>query len=242
MFWRVVLWCGSPMETRHGLKAFRRQQKSSTPPNLCITPHPPLLHHHPPLAWVQLLQKSSGRRAREVATARREVAVTCCLRSFLNCWVKEEWEWWIKVELWSAVAIIIIITTLITSILHLPQPARRNCPASQILPPAPLQLPSRRLKIILLLPHLSPLPLSICPPDWENGRGPLARGPTVPCLRSPPQHTARPTRLPKRVEKKGSRRTRGKYKSWRSRTSVWRQRSKGWERRYRRHGELWLRG
>lgn len=239
MFWRVVLWRGSPMETRHGLKVSRRQQKSSTPPNLCITPRRRPLHPPPP-AWVQLLQRSSAWRLREV-----EVAVTCCLRSSLNCWAKEEWEWWINVELWSAVAIIIInnITTPVTSILHLPQPARRNCPASQILPLAPLQLPSHRLKIALLHPHLSPPPLSICPPVWENGRGPLARGPTVPCPRSPPPPcSAHPTRLPKRVAKKESRRTRGKYKSWQSRMSVWKQRSKGWERRYRRQEELWLRG
>lgn len=245
MFWRVVLWRGWRTEARRGARVSRGQQRRSTTPSLCITPHHHLLPLPPP-AWVQLLQKSGGQRLRvgEVEIARREVAVICCLLSFSSCWVKEEWEWWIRAEQWSAVAIIIITintTRLIMSNLRLPQPARRNCPVSPILHPAPPQPLSRHLKIVPPPPHLSLLPLSTHPRAWENAREPPARGPTVPCPLSPPPHNEHPhpTRQPKRVAKKESRRTRGRYRSWRSRTSVWKQRLKGLERRYRGHVEPW---
>lgn len=175
--------------------------------------------------------------------AQQEAAATCCLRSSSNCWVKEEWEWWIRVEQWSAVAIIITNTTLQTTpILHLLQPAKRNCPVCQILHPALHQLPSLHLKIALLPLHLSPHPQVIRPPVWENARGLLARGLTVPCPLSPLPCNAHLTRLPKRVAKKESKRMNGRYKSWQSRMSVWKQRLKGWERKSRGHVELWLRG
>ena len=245
MFLRVVLWRGWRMEARHGVKVFRGQQRRATTPSLCITPH-----HHPPLpppAWVQRLQKSGGPRLRvaEVEITRPEAAVICYLQSSSSCWVKEEWEWWIRAERWSAAAIITITTInttrLITSIPRLPQPARRNCPVFPILHPAPPQPPSPHLKIVPLPPHPSLLPLSTHPPAWGNGRGPPARGPTVPCPLSPPPRNEHPhpIRLPKRVAKRESRRTRGRYRSWRSRTSVWKQRLKGWERRYRGHVEPW---
>lgn len=246
MFWRVALWRGWLTEIRRGAKVFRGQPRRSTPPSLCITPHRPPLLRPPPPAWVQLLQRSGRWRLRvgEVEIARLEVAVTCCLQSSLNCWAKEEWERWIRVEQWSAVAIIIITinTTMLMSNLHLPQPARKNSPVSQILHPAHLQLPSRHLKIAPLLLHPSPLPLSTHLPIWENARGPPVIGRAVPCPLSPPPLNVHPTHLPKRVAKKENRRMRGRCKSWQSKTSVWRQRLKDWEKRYRELEELWLRG
>lgn len=229
------------MEASHGVKVFRGQRRRSTTRSLCITPH---RHPPPPLphAWVQLWQKSSGRRLRvaEMQIGLQGVAVIYYPLSSLSCWVKEEWEWSIPAEQWSVVAIITTIT-LITPPLHLPQSARRNCPVSPILHPAPPLPLSRHLKIVPLPPRPSLLPRSTRPPAWENARGSQARGPIVPCPLSPPQPNGhpRPTLRPKRVAKKGSRRTKGRYRSWRSRMSAWKQRLKGWVKRCREHVGPW---
>lgn len=237
MFWRVVLWRGWRTEARRGATVSRGPKRRSTP-SLCVTP-PPLPPLHP--AWVQRLQKSGGRRLRagEGETAWREAAVICCLRSFSSCWAKEEWEWWIRVGRWSAAAI--ITTTKLMSTLRLPQPARRNCPVSHILHPAPPQPPSRHLKIVPLPPRPSLHPPSTRPPAWESATGPPARGTAVPCPHLPPLHSTNPhpCRRQKRVAKKESRTTRRRYRSWRSRTSAWKRRLTGWEKRYRGHGEPW---
>lgn len=237
--WKVVLWHGCRTEARHGVKVSRGQQRSRLSIT-CLRLHP----HLPLPAWVPRWQRSAGARetVAEVETAQREEAVICCLLSFLHCWVMA--GRWIKVERSSAGAITTTTILPLMFTLGLLQRVRRSCPVSPILHPTPLQLLSHLHKIVLHPPRPCPRPcLCISPLAWGNARGPAARGPMVPCplLPVPHQEHLHLTHQPKRVARRGSRRTKGKSRSWRSRMSVWKQRSNGSARRCKGHVEHWLR-
>lgn len=229
MCWRVAPWRGWQTEVRRGERASRGRLRSrSTTPSLCITPHLP-----PRPAW---LRQKSGKRRRGAATA------TCCPQSSSSSWVKE--EWWIQ-----AVVIITIITTtsssrLTASIRRLHQSARKSRPASPIRRLAPRRLPRSRLPGAALPRRRPSLPRPSTRPraraSGGEARGPTAprrprRAPPPPPSRSSAAPRRRPPRLhtcpPKRVARRGSKRTRGKCRSWRSRMSAWKRRSKGWARR-----------
>lgn len=150
------------------------------------------------------------------------VQETFCPRSSSSCWVKEAWAWWKRGQSWSPMA----TTTITPRTLRLPphQPVRKSCPLSQTRP-CPALLPPRlrsRLPLTahLPLPLLSPLLRPLCPRAWARGR----KGVPLPHLSQG-----------RRAERSGSRRTRGRCRSWPTRMRGLKQRLSDLVRRFSGH-------